>query len=147
MEWRSTAMFFALLVLTLPAAQAQTQQTVDGLTVNIGIIAAAWAMQFPDERAAHPKLGEHGYDHHLVVSLTDAKKGTPVTGAGIRVDVRDPSGYLRAITLTAHTTSGAPDYSTVLDMHKQGRYQITVYIKTDAHPEPLVTTFEWTNAD
>lgn len=141
------AVLFGVLVAALPAARAQQQRTIDGLRINIGVVTATWAERFPEERATHPDHGKPGADHHLVVSLVDADRDTPVTGAEVRAEVRGPGGGVQAKNLLPGLAAGVPDYSGLFDMQASGLYRITVHVKTGTRNKPLVARFEWTNTD
>lgn len=139
------AALLTVLVLATPAARAQQQQTIDGMHVNIGVVIARWAEHFPEESTSHPDLGKTGSDHHLVVSITDTKSGAKVADAEVRADVQGPDRQVQEKKLVPRVTSGVPDYSEAFDMSRPGRYRITVYVKTKAHPKPLVARMNWTN--
>ncbi|ALX34875.1 hypothetical protein PATSB16_15850 [Pandoraea thiooxydans] len=139
------AALLTALTLATPAARAQQQKSIDGLHVNIGVVVAQWAQHFPEESTSHPNLGKAGSDHHLVVSLTDKKTGAKVADAEVSADVRGPNRQVQEKKLVPRVTSGVPDYSETFDMSRPGRYRITVYVKTKAHPKPLVARLNWTN--
>lgn len=143
--WSAVALF-AALVATPVTLRAQQAQTVGGMRIHIGVVTAAWAKHFPEESAAHPDLGKSSHDHHLIVSLTDVKTGTHVTDAEVRATIRGPGWHVEKKRLVPRVTSGFPDYSETFDMHKPGRYRITVYVTTKAHPQPLVARFKWRNS-
>lgn len=139
------AALFALLTVALPAAHAQQQQSVGDMRINIGVATAGWAGRFPQEHVTHPNLGRPGGNHHLLVSLADAKTGAPVADADVRADVRCPDGLVQSKRLEARITDGVPDHSALFDMNEPGLYRITVYVKTPAHAKPLVAKFTWTH--
>ena len=142
--WPAAVLFAAMIAAPL-TVRAQQARTVDGLRINIGVVTTAWAKHFEEESVTHPNLGKPGHDHHLVVSLTDAKTGTHLADAEVRAEVRSPDRSVETKKLMPRVTSGVPDYSEIFDMHEAGRYRITVYVKTKAHAKPLVARFAWTN--
>jgi hypothetical protein len=141
------AVLFAVLILVSPPVRAAHQRVVGGLIINIGVATAEQAAHFPEELNSHPELNSSEGNYHLVVSLSDAQSGAHVADAAVSADVRGPDGQVQSKGLVSRQTSGVPDYSSVFDMHRPGRYRITVHVKTTTHAKPLTATFEWMNSD
>jgi len=121
-------------------ASAQQMKTVDGLVVNIGIVAAIDAEHSDAQHGVHK--GGHGSGmEHIVVSLAQEKGGARVADADVTIEVRNPKGVLQKKPAMAMVTAGYPDYSEVFEFGWSGKYLVRVQIKRKGAAKPVNATF------
>jgi uncharacterized protein involved in high-affinity Fe2+ transport len=125
--------------LALPAS-AQSQKTVAGLVVNIGIVNAIEAEHTDAQHGVHK--GAHGSGtQHILVSLAEEKGGARVGDAQVSIEMRNPKGVVQKKALMPMVTSGYPDYSEVFDFAWSGKYQLRVLIQRKAGAKPTEANF------
>jgi uncharacterized protein involved in high-affinity Fe2+ transport len=130
------ASFSALLALPV---YAQSQKTVNGLVVNIGIVNAIDAEHSDAQHGAHK--GSHGPgSQHVLVSIAEEKSGARVGDAQVSIELKNPKGVVQKKALMPMVTSGYPDYSEVFDFAWSGKYQLRVMIQRKG-AKPIETTF------
>ena len=130
----------ALCALVALPASAQSQKTVNGLVVNIGIVNAIDAEHSDAQHGAHK--GGHGPgSQHILVSLAEEKGGARVGDAKVSIEVKNPKGVVQKKALMPMVTAGYPDYSEVFDFGWSGKYQLRVLIERKAGARPIETTF------
>jgi uncharacterized protein involved in high-affinity Fe2+ transport len=123
----------------LPAA-AQSQKTVNGLVVNIGIVNAIEAEHSDVQHGMHK--GSHGPgQQHILVSLAEEKGGARVGDAQVSIEVKNPKGVVQKKALMPMVTAGYPDYSEVFDFAWSGKYQLRVLIQRKPGTKPTEATF------
>ena len=123
----------------LPAA-AQSQKTVGGLVVNIGIVNAIDAEHSDAQHGVHK--GSHGSgQQHILVSLAEQKGGARVGDAQVSIELKNPKGVVQKKALMPMMTSGYPDYSEVFDFAWSGKYQLHVLIQRKGAARPIDATF------
>lgn len=123
----------------LPAA-AQSQKTVNGLVVNIGIVNGIDAEHSDAQHGMHK--GSHGPgQQHILVSLAEEKGGARVGDAQVSIEVKNPKGVVQKKALMPMVTAGYPDYSEVFDFAWSGKYQLRVLIQRKPGTKPTEATF------
>lgn len=134
----------SLCALVALHASAQTQKTVNGLVVNIGIVNAIDAEHIDAQHGAHK--GGHGPGaQHILVSLAEEKTGARVGDALVSIEVKNPKGVVQKKPLMPMVTAGYPDYSEVFDFAWSGKYQLRVLIQRKAGAKPVEATFTVTH--
>ena len=133
----AVALLGALLALPV---YAQTQKTVNGLVVNIGIVNAIDAEHSDAQHGVH-KGGHGSGSQHILVSLAEEKSGARVGDAQVSIEVKNPKGVVQKKALMPMVTAGYPDYSEVFDFGWSGKYQLRVTILRKAGARPLEATF------
>ena len=130
----------SLCALVALPASAQTQKTVNGLVVNIGIMSAIDAEHTDAQHGVH-KGGHGSGTQHILVSLAEEKGGARVGDAQVSVEVKNPKGVVQKKALMPMVTAGYPDYSEVFDFPWSGKYQLRVLIQRKAGTRPTEATF------
>jgi len=133
----AVALLGALLALPV---YAQTQKTVNGLVVNIGIVNAIDAEHSDAQHGVH-KGGHGSGSQHILVSLAEEKSGARVGDAQVSIEVKNPKGVVQKKALMPMVTAGYPDYSEVFDFGWSGKYQLRVTILRKAGAKPVEATF------
>ena len=130
----------SLCALVALPASAQSQKTVNGLVVNIGIVNAIEAEHSDAQHGVHK--GGHGSGaQHILVSLAEEKTGVRVGDAQVSIEVKNPKGAVQKKPLIPMVTAGYPDYSEVFDFAWSGKYQLRVLIRRKAGAQPTEATF------
>jgi hypothetical protein len=120
----AVALLSALVSLT---GYAQSQKTVNGLVVDIGIVNAIEAEHTDAQHGTH-KGGHGSGSQHILISLAEEKSGTRVADAQVSIELRNPKGVVQKKALMPMVTAGYPDYSEVFDFGWSGMYQLRVVI-------------------
>jgi hypothetical protein len=129
----------AAALLSFPAA-AQQMKTVQGLVINIGIVAAIDAEHADAQHGVHK--GGHGSGmEHITVALAEEKGGARISDAEVTIEVRDPKGVVQKKPAMAMVTSGFPDYSEVFAFGWSGDYRVTVLVKRKDAAKPVQARF------
>lgn len=129
----------AAVLISAPAS-AQQAKTVADVTIRFGLVTAMMAEHVDAQHGVH--RGGHGSGmEHLVVSLADARTGSPIAGAKVVVEVRGPKGRVQRKPLQAMITAGFPDYSEVFDFGWSGSYRIRVWFLLKDAVQPLEARF------
>lgn len=131
-----------VLLLAASAAVASHQKVVNGLIVNIGVVPAGQALEFPAESGSHAKKPPSGA-RHLVVSISDAKTGKHVEGARVSAEIRDPKGTVHRKPLIGTETAGRIDYSELFVLGWAGSYRIRIQVERPGS-KPVRADFLWT---
>ncbi len=140
---RVISVSFALICMA-SLAHADHQKMVGGIIVNLGVVPAENALGFTGEAAVHDK-GQPNGAQHLVVSLSDAKRGIHVADAQVTVEIRDPKGNVEKKTLLPANLTGMPDYSGIFRFGYSGKYAIRVVVTLKGSTKPLKANFIWTH--
>ncbi|HJY75925.1 MAG TPA: hypothetical protein VKE95_04800 [Burkholderiales bacterium] len=130
----------SLCALVALPVSAQTQKTVNGLVVNIGIMSAIDAEHTDAQHGVH-KGGHGSGTQHILVSLAEEKGGSRVGDAQVSIEVKNPKGVVQKKALMPMVTAGYPDYSEVFDFPWSGKYQLRVLIQRKGGAKPVETTF------
>ena len=129
----------ALCAMAALPVSAQTQKTVNGLVVNIGIMGSIDAEHTDAQHGVHK--GSHGSGtQHILVSLAEEKGGARVGDAQVSIEVKNPKGVVQKKPLMPMMTAGYPDYSEVFDFAWSGKYQLRVLIQRKG-ARPVETSF------
>jgi hypothetical protein len=116
--------------VALPVS-AQTEKTVNGLVINIGITNSIDAEHSDAQHGVHK--GSHGSGmQHILVSVAEEKGGARVSDAQVSIELKDPKGVVQKKALMPMVTAGYPDYSEVFDFGWSGKYQLRVRIQRNA---------------
>ena len=126
-------------LVALPVS-AQTQKTLNGLVVNIGIMSSIDAEHTDAQHGVH-KGGHGSGTQHILVSLAEEKGGARVGDAQVSIEVKNPKGVVQKKALMPMVTAGYPDYSEVFDFAWSGKYQLRVLIQRKAGTKPTEATF------
>lgn len=137
-----TVLFMLIWMVSL--ARAEQQKTVSGIIVNIGVVPVGNALGFPGEAATHDN-GKPSGAQHLVVSLSDAKKGINVGDAKVTVEIKDPKGNVEKKTLLHANATGMMDYSGIFRFGYSGKYAIRVVVTLKGSTKQLKANFIWTH--
>ncbi len=123
-----------LLGATVQAAPvpADQPQTVDGMTVYVGVLPAAMVSGHPPE---HPEEAMHGgvprgkHQFHLLVALFDAGSGERITGAQIEAGVAEIglSGTRRRLEPMA--IAGTETYGGYFELDGDNPFRIALEIR------------------
>lgn len=91
-------------------------QTVDGVTIDIGVVPAelvqGHSIELGDPKALHGGTPKNSSSHHLIVALFDAKSGARITDARIKAGVgnrsynHEPDTWLEPMQINGTTTYG-----------------------------------------
>jgi hypothetical protein len=131
------AFVLATALVNAPASAQQTK-TVGDVTVRFGLVTALEAEHADAQHGAHK--GGHGSGmEHMLVSLSDAKSGSRISGAQIVVEVKDPKGKLQSKPLQAMMTAGAR-LQQVFEF-VDGQYAIRMKILLQGATKPLEARF------
>lgn len=130
----------ALCAMTALPVSAQTQKTVNGLVVNMGIMNSIDAEHTDAQHGVH-KGGHGSGTQHILISLAEEKGGARVGDAQVSIEVRNPKGVVQKKALMPMVTAGYPDYSEVFDFPWSGKYQLRVLIQRKGGGRPVETTF------
>lgn len=114
------------------AAHPGTSQEVDGLTIYLAIIPAAFVLDHPSEhtgRYLHGNASGDRYAHHLIVVLFDSATGNRITNAVVTAIV---TGGLHPsqgpIQLGPMTIGGAQAYGGFASLPPRDRYRIEIEV-------------------
>jgi hypothetical protein len=129
----------AAVLLSFSAA-AQQMKTVQGLVINIGIVAAIEAEHTDAQHGVH-KGGHGGGMEHIVVALSEEKGGARISDAAVTIEVRDPKGVVQKKPAMAMVTAGFPDYSEVFQFGWSGEYRVTVLVYRKDAAKPVQARF------
>jgi len=122
------------------AAAAQQMKTVQGLVINIGIVAAIEAEHTDAQHGVHKGGHGSGMDH-IVVALSEQKGGARIADAEVTIEVRDPKGVVQKKRAMAMVTAGFPDYSEVFEFSRSGQYTVNVLVKRKGAAQPVQARF------
>ena len=130
----------ALCAMAALPVSAQTQKTVNGLVVNIGVMNAIDAEHTDAQHGVH-KGGHGSGTQHILVSLAEEKGGARVGDAQVSIELKNPKGVVQKKALMPMVTAGYPDYSEVFDFPWSGKYQLRVLIQRKAGTKPTEARF------
>jgi len=140
---------FAAPMLGNAVAAEQRQPLKAGdLEVFYGVIPAETILGHPAdhaERKMHDGLPRGAGQHHLIVSLFDARTRQRVTDANLRAQVTEPGLAPQRKTLEAMTIAGAITYGNYFRMSGSGPYRIEIEIIWPGSSSPAKTSFEYSH--
>jgi hypothetical protein len=136
---RALSVFLAAAVLTAVPALAQQAKTVDGVVINLGLMAAEQAIHAAGHSEAHPAKFPSG-SQHVLITLADAKTG-PIGDAQVLVEVVDPKGRVEKKALLHTSAAGRPDYSELFVFGWSGTYSLRVTATRANGAKPLDARF------
>jgi len=135
---------FALWLLTglMAAAPAWAQQvkSVNGLTINLGLMSAEKAVHAEGHREAHPSAFPSG-SQHVLITVVEAKSHKRVADATVVVAVRGPNGAMEEKPLLHTQAAGLADYSELFVFGSPGTYSLRVKITPPHGPNSTETVF------
>jgi len=132
----------ALVALALLSSPAFSQQstTLNGMTINLGVMEAEAALRVDGHREAHPQNPPPG-SQHLLITLADAKSGQPIGDAIVVMEITDPKGHTERKPLLHTQAAGLPDYSELFIFPWSGRYSVRVTITLQSGAKPTQARF------
>ena len=124
----------------------RSTQTVDGITIYIGVIPAELVkghITTPGEPGAlHGGTTSASSSHHIVVALFDSRTGVRITDARIRAGVIDRSNdHEPDITLEPMQVNGAMSYGNFFQMRGPGVWRIHLQILRPGMSTPVEADF------
>lgn len=133
----AAAFGMAVLFASLAASAMDIGQTktVQGLTVDIGVIPAEIVKGHPKE---HPEATAHGgppsgqYEYHLVVAIFDATTGARITDAKVEARVSSLGLVGPQKTLEQMAIASTITYGNYFDLPEKGPYTIDIEIERPA---------------
>ena len=130
----------ALCAFVALPVSAQTQKTVNGLVINMGIMNSIDAEHTDAQHGVHKGAHASG-TLHILISLAEEKDGARVDDAKVSIEMKDPKGVVQKKALMPMVTSGYPDYSEVFEFPWSGKYQLHLTIERRGGARPIETTF------
>lgn len=110
----ATAAFLALLAGPAGAGVIDAVQTVDGLTVYLGVVPAAITRRHAplhEERSMHGGVATPGlHDVHLLIALFDRATGERLRNVAVTARIHGTGSNLWTVPLSAMTINGALTY-------------------------------------
>lgn len=122
-------------------------QTVDGITIYLGVVPAEMILgeysQGSAERKMHNGVPRGRGAHHVMIALFNAKTGKRITDATVAVTVRQLglSGPMKKLTVM--TVAGATTYGNYFSMPSDVEYRIDVTARIPGHKEPVKAQFDY----
>jgi len=147
LTWR-TLLFAAALWLTAcaPDVEIESQKTVDGLTVYLGVLPAAM-IQGHDaghtEAVMHDGVphGEHAY--HVMVAIFDADSGERIEDATVVAEVSPLGSSPVQRSLEPMQIADTITYGNYFTMAGDGLYRIAVSISRPGAHAPVMLEFTY----
>lgn len=150
-HWQA-ALGLALAVLAAPASRAGVidgVQTVDSLTIYLGVVPAAVVRGHAQE---HPETRMHGgvpgrsiHNVHLVVALFDKVTGARITNAIVGAHIIEPGGKHGkqwSIPLEPMTVNGAQTFGGYTAFEQVADYRIGVRVQRPRR-QPVTANFTY----
>jgi len=125
-------------------------QTVDGVTIYLGVIPAELVQGHSttpgDPQALHGGTPPNRGSHHIVVALFDAKTGARITDAQIGAGVGDRSNtHAPDTVLGPMEINGAMSYGNFFLMQSAGEWRIHLEIRRPGVAHPVDADFSYTH--
>jgi hypothetical protein len=130
----------------------RNEQTVDGMTVDLGVMPAELVRGHPtapaDPNAMHGGTHKHSGSHHIIVALFDAKSGARISDATIRAGVgnrsynHEPDTWLEPMQI-----NGTITYGNFFLMPASGLWRIHLQIYRTGVLKPTEATFAYEHPD
>lgn len=133
---------------TAVAAEQRQPLKADDLEVFYGVIPAEAILGHPPdhpERKMHEGVPRGAGQHHLIVSVFDARTRQRVTDASVRASVTEPGLAPQRKTLEAMTIAGAITWGNYFRMSGAGPYRIEIEITRPGLSRPVKTAFEYSH--
>lgn len=127
------------------AHQSGDRRTVDGVTIDLGVIPAELIRGHP---AQHVESSMHGGrpsaqdEYHILVALFEAKTGARVTRARVRARVSEIGLVGEEKELAPMDIAGAETFGNYFSMAGNGPFRISLSIRVPNNPEEITTVFE-----
>lgn len=126
----------------------RSTQTVDGMTVYLGVIPAELVQGHStapgDPQALHGGTPQKSSSHHIVVALFDAKTGARITDARIRAGAGDRSyNHEPERSLEPMEINGAMSYGNFFLMQGAGAWRIHLEILRVGASRPVEADFAY----
>lgn len=123
-------------------------QTVNGMTIDIGVIPAelvqGHSIEPGDPKALHGGTPKDSSSHHLIVALYDAKTGARIADARIKAGVgnrsynHEPDTWLEPMQIDGTTT-----YGNFFLLQGEGVWRIHLEILRAGAPRPIEADFAY----
>jgi hypothetical protein len=138
----------ASLLIQAPVAAGAQPVKANGLEIFYGVIPAEVILGHPadhEERKMHGGPPTGPGQHHLIVSLFDARTGQRVTDAKIVGTVSERGLAPQRKPLESMTFAGTITYGNYFRMPPPGPYRIEVEIRRSGSTGPVKTSFEYSH--
>jgi hypothetical protein len=127
------------------AASPSDSQTVDGVSIYLGVIPAEMVRGHPAEHAESTMHGgrpRESDQFHIVIALFDAKTGARITNADVSAIVRETGLAGVEKKLEPMEIAGTLTYGGYFGMAGRGPFRIVVTIHMPSPARDLKATFE-----
>ncbi len=134
--------------VTARAAHLDQHKVVDGIEVFYGMVPVEIIRGYPKEsaeRQMHGGVPRSAAQHHLMVSLFDAKTKQPIADAEVKAKVTEIGLGAQEKKLERMTLAGTISYGNYFRMTAPGRYQIAVKIRRSASQRATEVKFEYSH--
>lgn len=138
----------ALLLVQVPLATGAQPIKADGLEIFYGVIPAEVIFGHPadhEERKMHGGPPARPGQHHLIVSLFDARTGRRLADAKIIGAVSEPGVVPQRKPLETMTFAGTITYGNYFRMTSPGPYRIELEIRRAGAARPVKVAFDHTH--
>jgi len=133
---------------TAVAAEQRQPRRAGNLEVFYGVIPAEAILGHAEdhaERKMHEGVPRGASQHHLIVSLFDARTRERVIDATVRARVTEPGLASQRKSLEAMTIAGAMTWGNYFRMSGAGPYRIEIEIIRPGSTGPVKTAFEYSH--
>jgi hypothetical protein len=140
--------FLALAACGRDRDLPRNEQTVGGITIELGVIPAeivqGHSTKVGDPNALHGGAPAHSGSHHIVVALFDAKSGARISDARVRAGVgnrsynHEPDTWLEPMEIAGTTT-----YGNFFPMPGAGLWRIHLEIFPAGAKQPVRADFAY----
>ena len=138
----------------LRAEQGESSQVVGGVSIYVGVLPAQMiAMQPKEHHETNMHRGAPGWgeQYHVMVSLFEHVKWTPIADAGVTVsvtDARSPGQRVRGPQkqLERMAVAGSMAYGNYFNMPGLGPYRIDIEIRRPGTQQPIKAAFDYRHA-
>lgn len=144
---RLLAFVILLLASTASAAMADTgsdSKTIDNVVIYMGLLPAQMVrghLPSHSENTMHGGIPTGKGEYHVVIALFDATTGKRISGADIRVRVREIGLSGEEKKLDPMEIAGTETYGNYFSMAGNGPFRIILMITVPGHPKEIKTEF------
>ena len=142
-----TAFIGALVLLNMAhAGEAGQTLRAGGLEIFYGVIPAEILLGHPDsheERQMHGGVPRGRGQHHLIVSVFDAKTKKRIANATVTARVGEIGLAVQGKSLEPMQFGGTATYGNYFSMAAPGPYRIELEIRPPGDARPIKATFEY----
>lgn len=148
----AVAMFNAQPIAAAPAtrtAPPPSKMVVDGIEIHLGLTAAEKLRGYPQnsvEARMHGGVPSGAGYYHVNVSLIDAAKQSPITGARVEVEVEEPGIGTEHKVLEPMTINQVSSYGTYVRLAAGKPYWFKVRVRKLGYQSVTEAKFQpWTD--